>query len=55
MPLVLAEELDRLIAALAQAQVDYALAGGLAVAVWGAARATKDIVFDVERLRDLDR
>ena len=43
MPLVLGEEFDRLIAALERARLDYALAGGLAVAVWGAPRATKDI------------
>ena len=43
MSLVLSDELDRLIASLEQAGVEYALAGGLAVAVWGAPRATKDI------------
>ena len=32
-----------MLAALDQAGVEYALAGGLAVAVWGAPRATKDI------------
>lgn len=32
-----------MLAALDQAGVDYALVGGLAVAVWGAPRATKDI------------
>lgn len=53
MPLVLAEELDRLIAALETARLDYALAGGLAVAVWGAPRATKDIDLLV-RKEDLD-
>jgi hypothetical protein len=37
------EELRSVLAALDQARVDYALVGGLAVAVWGAPRATKDI------------
>jgi hypothetical protein len=37
------EELMSVAAALDQARVDYALVGGLAVAVWGAPRATKDI------------
>lgn len=37
------EELMMLTAELEGARVDYALAGGLAVAVWGAPRATKDI------------
>lgn len=43
MALVLSEELDSLIASLEGAKLEYALAGGLAVAVWGAPRATKDI------------
>jgi hypothetical protein len=43
MALVLSEELDGLIASLEDAKLEYALAGGLAVAVWGAPRATKDI------------
>lgn len=43
MPLSLSNEFDGLIAALEQARLDYALVGGLAVAVWGAPRATKDI------------
>jgi hypothetical protein len=48
------EELRGVLAAMDQAGVDYALAGGLAVAVWGAPRATKDIDLlvqpaDVER------
>jgi predicted nucleotidyltransferase len=37
------EELTRVLAALDQSGVEYALVGGLAVAVWGAPRATKDI------------
>jgi hypothetical protein len=37
------DELRAVLAALDQASVDYALIGGLAVAVWGAPRATKDI------------
>jgi hypothetical protein len=37
------DELVALTAALDSAGVEYALAGGLAVAVWGAPRATKDI------------
>ena len=41
--MVLSEELDSLISALEAARLDYALAGGLAVAVWGVPRATKDI------------
>jgi hypothetical protein len=41
--MLLAEEFDRLIDALEREGLDYALAGGLAVAVWGAPRATKDI------------
>jgi len=41
--MILAEEFDRLIDALEREGLDYALAGGLAVAVWGAPRATKDI------------
>jgi hypothetical protein len=39
----LLEELAVLVAALDAADVEYALVGGLAVAVWGAPRATKDI------------
>ena len=39
----LADELDALIAALEARSAPYALAGGLAVAVWGAPRATSDI------------
>ena len=37
------DELRSVLEALDQASVDYALVGGLAVAVWGAPRATKDI------------
>ena len=37
------EELMAVAAALERHHVDYALVGGLAVAVWGAPRATKDI------------
>jgi hypothetical protein len=37
------DELRSVLEALDQAGVDYALVGGLAVAVWGAPRATKDI------------
>lgn len=39
----LAAELDAVLATLLAAGVPYALAGGLAVAVWGAPRATRDI------------
>jgi aminoglycoside-2''-adenylyltransferase len=48
---ILAEEFDRLIDALEAAKLDYALVGGLAVAVWGAPRATKDIDLLVSRER----
>lgn len=41
--MVLFDELVRVITALDEAGLDYALCGGLAVAVWGAPRATKDI------------
>jgi hypothetical protein len=37
------EELRKVLDALDRASVDYALVGGLAVAIWGAPRATKDI------------
>jgi hypothetical protein len=37
------DELQAIVSALDRAGVEYALAGGLAVAVWGAPRATKDI------------
>ncbi len=36
-------ELRAVLTAMDQAGIEYALAGGLAVAVWGAPRATKDI------------
>ena len=39
----LASELKAVVSALASHGIDYALVGGLAVAVWGAPRATKDI------------
>jgi hypothetical protein len=39
----LLEQLAAIIAALDSAQIEYALVGGLAVAVWGAPRATQDI------------
>jgi hypothetical protein len=41
--MTLFDELRGLVTALDGAGVEYALAGGLAVAVWGAPRATKDI------------
>lgn len=52
--MTLFDELMMLAAALDDARIEYALAGGLAVAVWGAPRATKDIDLlvaaeDVER------
>ena len=37
------DELRSVLNALDQARVDYALVGGMAVAVWGAPRATRDI------------
>lgn len=48
-PVVLADEVERLLGALDAAPVEYALVGGLAVAVWGAPRATKDIDLLVRR------
>ena len=39
----LEQELRSVVVALAANQIQYALVGGLAVAVWGAPRATKDI------------
>jgi hypothetical protein len=50
------DELLALTSALSEDGVDYALVGGLAVAVWGAPRATKDIDLlvlpeDVERAK----
>ena len=41
--MTLFDELRSIVSALDAAGVEYALAGGLAVAVWGAPRATKDI------------
>jgi hypothetical protein len=41
--MTLFDELSALVSALDTAGVEYALVGGLAVAVWGAPRATKDI------------
>jgi hypothetical protein len=41
--MTLFDELRTLVTALDAAGVEYALVGGLAVAVWGAPRATKDI------------
>jgi predicted nucleotidyltransferase len=37
------DELRSVLAALGKGEIEYALVGGLAVAVWGAPRATKDI------------
>ena len=37
------EELKAIVAALDENGIDYALCGGLAMAVWGAPRATVDI------------
>ncbi len=47
--MTLIEELSALVRALDEDKVEYALVGGLAVAVWGIARATKDIDLLVER------
>ena len=41
--MTLYDELRSVLGALDQARVDYALVGGMAVAVWGAPRATRDI------------
>ena len=41
--MTLLEQLAAIVAALEGAQIEYALVGGLAVAVWGAPRATHDI------------
>jgi hypothetical protein len=57
------DELVSLVGALDAAGVDYALIGGLAVAVWGVPRFTQDIdllvrredLLDVEKLKELDR
>jgi hypothetical protein len=48
------EELQGVLQALDSAQVEHALVGALAVAVWGAPRATKDIDLLVQRT-DLER
>ena len=47
--MTLYEELHAVLETLDGAKVDYALIGGLAVAVWGAPRATKDIDLLVQR------
>ncbi len=47
--MVLHEEFARVIDALDRSGVEYALVGGLAVAVWGAPRATKDIDLLIRR------
>jgi hypothetical protein len=52
--MILLEELTGVLEALDQAGVDYALVGALAVAVWGAPRATRDIDLLV-RKEDLPR
>jgi hypothetical protein len=54
------DELKGVLEALETSRVDYALVGGLAVAVWGAPRATKDIDVliqpaDLSRAKDLVR
>lgn len=41
--MTLFDELSTIVRALDQAGIEYALVGGLAVAVWGAPRATQDI------------
>jgi hypothetical protein len=48
------EEMFAVVAALEAEQIDYALCGGLAVAIHGFARATKDIDFLIQR-EDLER
>jgi hypothetical protein len=52
--MTLFEELRAVLSALDAAAVDHVLVGGLAVAVWGVPRATKDIDLLV-RAEDLDR
>lgn len=47
--MTLYEELRAVLGALDEAKVDYALVGALAVAAWGAPRATKDIDVLVRR------
>ena len=54
------EELIALLTALAEDKVDYAVVGGIAVAIWGAPRATNDIDLlvqsgDVERAKGTAR
>ena len=54
------EELTALVDALASANVDYALCGAVALAVYGAPRATQDIDVlvrpeDVARVREVAR
>lgn len=53
-------ELETLLAALESRQIDYALCGGVAMAIHGAPRATQDIDLllmphDIDRLRDAAR
>lgn len=52
--MTLYEELEAVLTALHNGGIDYALVGGLAVAVWGAPRATKDIDLLIRR-EDLSR
>jgi len=52
--LTLYDELRNVLRALEQAEVEHALVGALAVAVWGAPRATKDIDLLIRR-EDLAR
>jgi hypothetical protein len=52
--MTLIDELSALVGSLDDQHVEYALVGGLAVAVWGVARATKDIDLLVEHA-DVDR
>lgn len=47
--MTLFDELLAVLKCLDEAQVEYALIGGLAVAIWGAPRATKDIDLIVRR------
>ena len=47
--MTLYDELRAILEALEQAQIPHALVGGLAVAVWGAPRATKDIDLLIQR------
>jgi hypothetical protein len=54
------EELKELVAALEARGIDYALCGGVALAIHGAPRATQDIDLllrpeDIERLREVSR